>query len=91
MKLIEEQTIHDDLLQINILESSHHMVIKSLGFLEWAVSNFNFSFIAKAEVDSFWNISSILQGLESIGNPEEFASIPSIYGTLVKNIYAPGW
>lgn len=91
MELLEEQKIHDDLLQINILESSKHMVIKSLGFLEWAVSNGNFLFIAKAEVDSFLNISSVLQGLESIGKPDEFASIPTIYGTLVKDIFAPGW
>ena len=91
MKLLEEQTIHNDLLQINYLERSKNMVIKSLGFLQWAVSNGNFLFIAKTEVDSFWNISSVLQGLESIGKPDEFASIPTIYGTLVKDIFAPGW
>ena len=90
-KLLEEQKLHNDLLQLNVMESWERLVLKSLGFLEWAASHYNSSFIAKADVDSFWNISSIIQGLESLGNPDELANTQTVYGSLVKEVLSWGW
>lgn len=91
VKILEEQKVHNDLLQLNVQDSRKHLVLKSLGFFDWADSRGNFSFVAKADVDSFLNISSILQGLHSIGNPDELSNIPTIYGSLVKGVYSRGW
>lgn len=90
-KLLREQNVHGDLLQINVMESWNLLVLKSLRFLEWAAFRVNSSFIFKADVDSFLNISSILQGLESIGNPDELSSISASYGSLVKEVLSYGW
>ena len=83
-KLLQEQKVYGDLLQLNVQENWKRLVLKSLGFLDWAASHVNSSFVAKADVDSFLNISSILLGLESIGDPDKLSNIPTIYGSLVK-------
>lgn len=90
-KLLQEQKVYGDLLQFNVQENWNRLVLKSLGFLDWAASHVNSLFIAKADVDSFLNISSILTGLESIGNPNKLSNIPTIYGSLVKEVVSLGW
>lgn len=90
-KLLQEQKVYGDLLQLNVQENWKRLVLKSLGFLDWAASHVNSSFVAKADVDSFLNISSILLGLESIGDPDKLSNIPTIYGSLVKEVVSWGW
>ena len=90
-KLLQEQNIYGDLLQFNVQENWKRLVLKSLGFLDWAASRVNSSFIAKADVDSYLNISSILFGLESLGDSNKLSNIPTIYGSLIKEVFSRGW
>ena len=90
-KLLQEQNLYGDLLQFNVQENWKRLVLKSLSFLDWAASHVNSPFIAKADVDSYLNISSILLGLESLGDSNKLSIIPTIYGSLMKEVFSRGW
>ena len=91
VKLVEEQSVHGDLLQLDVPEGWNQLVLKSLAFLNWAASRRTFRFLGKADGDSFWNLTSILRGLESLGNPDDLSNISTIFGNLFHRLYAPGW
>lgn len=88
-KLIEEQQRHGDLLQLDLPEGWSNIVLKTIGFFDWAASgNKKWQFIAKADVDSIWNLTSIFIGLRSLGDLEELSNIPSGFGFPVSNVDA---